>query len=134
MSYQIHRQAGTSDKRVGQNAKTLASRIIQRIRSALVGRIIKEQGKSPERMVGNDNDKEALRREFGSDIELDEGEAAAGLVDTGSEHGWHKPPRDQGPIPGGLVCALPFGNSEDAESHVQEAYRADRETGCITSW
>jgi len=49
----------------------------------LEARIAKQLGKRVERTAGDDNDEDALRREFGSDTELDELEAAGGLVDTG---------------------------------------------------
>jgi len=49
---------------------------------------VKERGKRVERTAGYDNDEEALRPEFGSDMELDELEAAGGLVGTRGEHGW----------------------------------------------
>jgi len=57
----------------------------------LEARIAKERGKRVERTVGYDNDEDALRREFGSDTELDELEAAGGLLDTGGVHGWQEP-------------------------------------------
>jgi len=48
----------------------------------LEARIAKKGGKRVERTAGYDNDEDALRREFGSDTELDELEAAGGLMDT----------------------------------------------------
>ena len=66
-------------------------------------RIAKERGKRIERTAGYDNDEYALRREFGSDTELDELEAAGGLVDTGGRHGQQEPRREHGPNPGALV-------------------------------
>jgi len=48
-----------------------------------------------------------LRREFGSDMELDELEVASGLVDTGG-HGRQEPRRELGPNPGALVGAVQF--------------------------
>ena len=66
-------------------------------------RIAKEAGKRVERTAGYDDDEKALRREFGSDMELDELEAAAGLMDTGGGHGRHEPRREHGPNPGALV-------------------------------
>jgi len=38
----------------------------------LEAKIAKERGKPVERMVSYDNDEDALRREFGTDTELDE--------------------------------------------------------------
>jgi len=55
----------------------------------LEARIAKEQGKRVERTAGYDNDEDALRRKFGSDTELDELEAAGGLMDTGGGHRRH---------------------------------------------
>jgi len=49
--------------------------------------IAKERGNRVDRTAGYHNDEEALRREFGSDMELDELEAAGGLVETGGRHG-----------------------------------------------
>jgi len=43
----------------------------------------KERGKWIERTVGYDNDEDALRREFGSDPELDELEMACRRADSG---------------------------------------------------
>ena len=84
-------------------------------------------------MVGNDNDKEALRREFGSDIELDELEAAGGIVDTGGGHGRHKPWREHEPNTGALVGVARYQDHGEAESHVEETDREDRENGVITT-
>ena len=65
-------------------------------------RIGKEWGKRVERTAGYDNDEYALRRKFGSNTELDELEAACGLVDIGGGHGRHKPRQEHGPNPGAL--------------------------------
>ena len=48
-------------------------------------KIAKERGKRVERTVGYDNhsDEDVLRREFGSDTELDELETAGGRADSG---------------------------------------------------
>jgi len=46
----------------------------------LEARIAKERGKRVERTAGYDNDEDALRREFGSDTELNELEAAASWI------------------------------------------------------
>jgi len=56
----------------------------------LEARIGKKEGTGVERTAGYDNDEDALRREFGSDTELDELEAAGGLVDTAG-HGRQEP-------------------------------------------
>jgi len=74
-----------------------------------------------------------LRREFGSDTERDELEAAGGLVDTGGGHGRHEPRREYGHNPGALVGAAQFQDRGEAESHVEETDREDRENGFITT-
>jgi len=99
----------------------------------LQARIAKERGKRVERTAGYDNDEDALRWEFGSDMELDELEAAGGLMDTGGGHGRHEPRREHGPNPGALVGAAQFQDREEAESHVEETHREDRENGFITT-
>jgi len=99
----------------------------------LEARIAKKRGKRVERRAGYDNDEDALRREFGSDTELDELEAAGGLVDKGRGHGWHEPRREHGPNPGALVGAAQFLDRGEAESHVEETNREDRENGFITT-
>jgi len=55
-------------------------------------RIAKERGKQVKRTAGYDHDEDTLRREFGSDTELDGLEAAGGLVDTGGGQGRHELP------------------------------------------
>jgi len=99
----------------------------------LEARITKERGKRVERTAGYDNDEDALRREFGSDMELDELEAAGGLMDTGGGHGWQEPRREYGPNPGALVGAAQFQDPGEAESQVEETDREDRENGFITT-
>ena len=96
-------------------------------------RIAKERGKRVERTAGYDNDGDALRREFGSDTELDELEAAGGLVDTEGGHDRQEPRREHGPNPGALVGAAQFQDPGEGESHVEETDRADRENGFITT-
>ena len=96
-------------------------------------RIAKEQGKRVPRTAGYDNDKDALRREFGSDTELDELEAAGSLIDTGGGHGWQEPRREHGPNLGALVGAAQFQDPREAESHVKETDREDRQKGFITT-
>jgi len=64
-------------------------------------------GKYIESMVGYDNDEDSLRWESDSDTELDELEAAGGLVDTGGGHGQDEPWREQRPNPGALVSCSP---------------------------
>jgi len=107
--------------------------MIQRIRTTLEARIAKERGKRVERTAGYDNDEDALRREFGSYTELDELEAAGGLVDTGGGHGRQEPWREHGPNPGGLVGAAQFQDPGEAESHVEETDGEDRENGFMTT-
>jgi len=71
-------------------------RIIARIRTTLKARIEKEQRKRVERTEGYSNDEDALRGEFGIDLEVDGSEAAGGLGDTGRGHGRRGPQPDQG--------------------------------------
>jgi len=84
-------------------------------------------------MSGYDIDAEALRREFGSDTELEELDAASGLMDSGGGHGRHKPRREDGPNAGALVGAAQFQDCGEAESHVEETDREDRENAFITT-
>ena len=95
-------------------------------------RIAKQRGKRVERTAGYYNDEDALRREFRSDTELDELEAAGGLVDTGG-HGRQELRREHGANPGALVGAAQFQDPAEAESHVEETDREDRENGFITT-
>jgi len=99
----------------------------------LEDRIAKERGKWVERTAGYDNDEDGLRREFGSNTELDELEATGGLVDTGGGHGRQEPRREHGPNPGALVGAAQFQDAGEGESHVEETDREDRENGFITT-
>jgi len=98
----------------------------------LEARIAKERGKRVKRTAGYNNDEDALRREFGSDTELNELEAAGGLVDTGG-HGWQEPRREPWPNPGALVGAAQFQDLSEAESHVEKTDLEDRENGFITT-
>jgi len=99
----------------------------------LEARIAKERGKRVEKTAGYDNDEDALRREFGSDTELDELEAASGLMDTGGGHGRQELRREHEPNPGALVGAAQFQDPGEAESNVEETDREDRENGFITT-
>jgi len=99
----------------------------------LEARIAKERGKRVQRTVGYDNDEHALRREFGSDTELDKLEAAGSLIDTGGGQGWQEPRREHGPNPGALVGAAQFQDPGEAESDVAETDREDRQNGFITT-
>jgi len=83
-------------------------------------RIAKEGGKRVERTAGYDNDEYALRRDSGSDTELDELEATGGLVDTGGRHGQQELQREHGPNPGAAVGEGRFQDPGEAESHVEE--------------
>jgi len=98
----------------------------------LEARIAKERGKQVERTAEYDNDEDTLRQEFGSDTELDELEASGGLMDTGG-HGRQEPRREHWPNPGVLVGAAQFQDPGEAESHVEETDREDRENGFITT-
>jgi len=81
--------------------------------------LLQERGKQVERTAGYDNDEDALRRDFGSNTELDELEAAGGLVDSGG-HGRQEPRREHGPNPGAQVGAAQFQGPGEGESHVEE--------------
>jgi len=108
-------------------------RIIQRIRTTLEARIAKKRGKQVASTAGYNNDEDSLRREFGSDTELNKLEAAGSLVDSGGGHGRQEPRREHGPNPGALVGAAQFQDPGEAESHVEETDREDRENGFITT-
>jgi len=56
---------------------------MRQIRTTLEAKMARERGKRVERKVGYDNDEDALRREFGSDTELDELDTAGGHADSG---------------------------------------------------
>jgi len=99
----------------------------------LEARIAKERGNRVQRTAGYDHYEYALRPEFGSDTELDELEAAGGLVDTAGGHGRQEPRREHGPNLGALVGAAQFQDPGEAESHVEETDREDRENGFITT-
>jgi len=98
----------------------------------LEAKIAKQRGKRVERTVGYDNEEDALRREFGSDMELDELEMAGGRVDSG-RHSQRKPQRENTANPEGRVGAAEFAESSDTESQVEGANREDRENGFITT-
>ena len=71
----------------GKTGKVWQDRIMERIRTILEARIAKNRGKQVKRTTGYDNDENALRREFGSNPELDESEAAGGPGDIGGRYG-----------------------------------------------
>ena len=85
-----------------------------------------------ERTVGYHNDEHALRREFGSDTELDELETAGGRADSG-RHCQREPEREHGANPGALVGAALFREPRDTQSLVEETDRENRENGFITT-
>ena len=95
-------------------------------------KIAKQRGKQVERTVGYDNEEDRLRREFGSDMELDELEMAGGHGDSG-RHSQCEPQRENAANPEGLVGAAQFPESRDTESQVEGANREDRENGFITT-
>jgi len=92
---------------VGQNRKSLAESNNPADKTTSEGKIGKERGKRVERTVGYDNDEDALRREFGSDTELDELETAGGRADSG-RHSQREPQREHGANPRALVGAAQF--------------------------
>jgi len=73
----------------------------------LEAKITKELGKQVVRTVGYDNDEDILRREFGSDTELDELETAGSRVDS-RRHSQHERQRKHGVNPGALVGVAQF--------------------------
>ena len=83
---------------MGKPGRVWHSRIIQRIRTTFEAKIAKDRGKPVARRVGYDNDEDALRLEFGSDMELDELEMAGGRADSGS-HRQREPQREHGANP-----------------------------------
>jgi len=99
----------------------------------LEARIAKERGKRFERTAGYDNDEDGLRQEFDSHTELDQLEAAGGLMDTGGGHGRQELRREHGPNPGTLVGPAQFQDPGEAESHVEEPQREEGENCFITT-
>ena len=73
-----------------------------------------------------------MRREFGSDIELDEIEAAGGLPDT-VEHRRCERLREHGVYAGVLASPAQFQSPADLELQVEETDREDGESGFITT-
>jgi len=85
----------------------------------LEGEIARERGKRMEWTVGYDNDEDALRWEFGSDMELDELETADCCPYSG-RHSQREPQREQGANPRILVGSGLFREPGDMESQVEE--------------
>jgi len=71
-----------SDAILGQNGKRLATWNNPADKDDIGGQNREGAGKDGWGTAGYDNDEDAWRQEFGSDTELDELEAAGGLVDT----------------------------------------------------
>ena len=105
---------------------------MERIRTTLEARIAKKRGKLVERPAGYENDENALRREFGSDTELDKLEVAGGLPDT-VEHCWRERPREHGVTARVLASAAQFQRPADLESQVEGTDCEDGESGFITT-
>ena len=76
--------------------------IVERIRATLEAKIAQERGKRAERTAGYSNDDNALRREFGIDLEPEASQAAQGSS------------ADPGEDLRGLVEAAVFGELADA--------------------
>jgi len=76
--------------------------------------------------VGYDKDENALRQEFGRDMELDELETAGCNTDSG-RHRQRKPQREYGANPRALVGEPLFQEPGDTESEVEEINCADRD-------
>ena len=72
--------------------------------------------------------------EFGSDTSgMNWRPLAASWIQEGGGHGRQEPRREHGPNPGALVGAAQFQDPGEAESHVEETDREDRENGFITT-
>lgn len=97
----------------GGTGEVWRRRIIERIKTTLEARIAKERGKRAERTAGYSNDEDALRREFGSDPEVEGSEAAGGRADTGRGHGQREAQRDQGANLRAVVDVAQLGEPED---------------------
>ena len=83
-------------------------------------KIANERGKRHERTEGYLNDEDALRREFGSDLEPEESEAARGLAGTGRGHGRGQPRRMRELNGEVLVDATLLREHEETSSQVAE--------------
>lgn len=95
--------------------------IIQRIRTTLETKIAQERGKRVERTAGYSNDDDALRREFGIDLELEVSELAWGSR------------ADLADGRGGLVEAALSEELADAREQVEESDREDLGDCVITT-
>ena len=82
--------------------------------------------------MGYDNDEDALRCEFGSDMELDESDMAGGCTDSGG-HSQREQQRDDGENLGALVGATQVREPVNMESQVEETNPEERENGFITT-
>jgi len=94
--------------------------VIEPIRTTLKAGIDKERGNWVERTEGYSNDEDVLRREFGMDPEMDGSEAAGGLGDTDSGHGWRRLQWDQGANMGVLDDVALLREPADVPSQVEE--------------
>ena len=95
--------------------------IIAWIKTALGAKIAQERGKRAERTAGYSNDDDALRQEFGIDLELEVSQLARGSR------------ADLGDALGGLVESAPSGELADAREHVGESDREDLGDCVITT-
>ena len=102
----------------GERFKAL---IIARIKTTLEAKIAQERGKRVERTAGYSNDDDALRREFGIDLEPEVSESAqGGLADPGEDLE-------------GLVEATLFREPLGGEEQIEESDREDMEDCVITT-
>jgi len=122
-----------SDTIVGHKGIVWQHRIIDQIRTTLDTGIVKEPAERVPPTPGYDNDKNTLRREFASDTNLDELEAAGCLMETGEGHGRHELRQEQGPILGTLVGAAQIQDRVEAKSDVEESNREAQENSFITT-
>ena len=101
------RKTGLLERQIqtwGNTGEQFQGLIIKRIRTALQARIAQERGKWVKRMAGYSNDDEALRQEFGIDLEPEVCESAAGgLADLGSQHEQQEQQCQQGLDLGGIT-------------------------------
>jgi len=101
------RERGLLERQIqtwGNTGERFLGLIIERIRTSLEAKIAQDQGKHVERTAGYSNDDNALRREFGIDLEPEVSESTTGCyTDLGRQHGQWKPQSNQGVDLGGVV-------------------------------
>ena len=117
----------------GNTSERFQRLIIERIKTSLEARIAQERGKHVERTAGYSNDDEALRQEFGIDLEPEVSESAAGsLADPGREHGRRERERHQRVDLRGAAAAAPPRGPVDALMPAEGADQENEEESLIT--